>query len=109
MSAPPPDIRKLIQGNAPLGKDSKDDVIADLQSKIEDATQKRNEERFIWILVIVVIIDIGFLTQANNWSAPLVIGVLELVGLVVVAEKCKVNPIIQLIDRISPILPIRRQ
>jgi hypothetical protein len=98
----PPDLQAFVDKNNGPSGDSKDELIADLQQELLAVTQKRHEERFLWILTLVIFADFFFLLQSNNWSAPVVIGTLEIIGLVVTAEKCGVNPIIQLLDRISP-------
>jgi hypothetical protein len=100
----PPDLRHFVRPDERTDNDPVDTVIADLQSRLEEANQKRNEERFLWIVVLVVIFDTAFLSQSNTWSVSIVVGVVELIGLVVVAEKCKVNPIMALIDRLAPMI-----
>ena len=82
-------------------KDSKDDQIAQLESQVFEITNNRYEERFIWVLVIVILVDWQMMGSMTNWAGPVVIGILELIGLVVLADRCKVDAILPLIDRIG--------
>ena len=82
-------------------RDAKDDQIAQLETQIQDATDQRYEERFLWILIVVILLDWQMLKSMDNWAAPVVIGILELIGLFVLAERCQVDAILPLIDRIG--------
>lgn len=77
-----------------------DDQVAALQKRAEDLEDKIAEERFMWVLVVVVLFDALVLVGAENWTAPLVIGVLQLFGLILFAQKCRVNPIMPLLDKL---------
>lgn len=107
----PSNLEKLLHPHGVISRAAEDgirsrnDQVAALQKRVEDLDNKLYEERFLWILVLIVVLDCFFLLQANNWSAPLVIGVLQLIGLVVLASKCRVDPIMPLIDKLSGFLP----
>lgn len=79
----------------------KDETIASLEGSLESLENRFYEERFIWILVSVVLVDFYVFSNMQNWSAPLVIGILELVGIVILADRCKVDTVLPLIDRIT--------
>lgn len=81
--------------------DSKDKTISALENAVEELKDKHFEERFIWILVCMVIADAFLFSHIANWTAPLVIGVIELVAIVILADRCKVNTVMPLIDRIT--------
>lgn len=100
----PPESPAVLFGDTTSGDDPvdpRDDQIAELQKSKQDLENKLYEERFLWILVIVVIINMFVLTRSDNWAAPLVLGIFQLVGLVVVASKCRVDPIMPLLDRLA--------
>ncbi|MQA65532.1 MAG: hypothetical protein GEU76_06490 [Alphaproteobacteria bacterium] len=84
--------------------DAKDQTIANLEGEIAAITNKLYEERFIWILVAIVLIDIYVFSEMNNWAAPLVIGFLEVIGIVVMADRCGVDTVAPLIDRLTGFL-----
>ncbi len=82
-------------------EESSNDQVAALQDRVTEIENKLHEERFIWIIVVVIMFDAMLLLQANNWSAPIVIGLLQLIALVILAQKCRVDPVMPLIDRVT--------
>jgi len=58
------------------------------------------EERFLWVAVIILIIDILSFGSMETWAAPVTITVIELVILVIVAKKCEVAEVSQYLDKI---------
>ena len=56
------------------------------QNEITDIKDSRREERIGWIVVTVILFDCMFLLSAENWSGPIVIGVLQ-IGMLAVAAK----------------------
>lgn len=82
------------QGQAGAGQ------IAELQRQIQSIQEKASEERFLWVLTFVIVVDFAWFTSMANWAAPVVIGVLELIGLLVWADRCGVNAVAPLVDRL---------
>jgi len=80
------------------------DQVAALQDRLVALDNKLYEERFLWVLTLVVMFDVLFLMSAQNWAAPIVVGVLQLIGLAVFADKCRVNPIMPLLDKLTGML-----
>lgn len=80
---------------------SRDELIAVLESKASALEDKLNEERFLWVVICVVLADAFIFTHITNWAGALVIGLLELVGIVVFADRCGVNTVRPLIDRLT--------
>lgn len=81
--------------------DPKDGQIAELQRQAQFSKKQAAEERFLWVLAMVAILDFALLGSMQNWSAPLVVGVIELIGLVVWADRCEVKAVAPLVDRIT--------
>jgi len=90
------------------GDEATGEQVAALQERIEALDNKLHEERFVWVLTIVVLFDVLFLLDAENWTAPVVIGILELIGLIVLAQKCRVDPIMPLLDKFTGMLNGKR-
>ena len=80
--------------------DPKDDQIAALQKQVQAIGEKAAEERFLWVLTIIVAGDVAFLGSMSNWSAPIVIGLVELIGIVIWADRCQVNAVAVLLDKL---------
>ncbi|MGV8831705.1 MAG: hypothetical protein ACOH2N_07010 [Devosia sp.] len=97
--APAPQINLGSPLDSAPGVEASGDQVAALQARNEALENKLLEERFVWVLVITILFDVLFLLDAQNWTAPIVIGILQLVGLFVLAQKCRVDPIMPLLDK----------
>lgn len=96
---PPENLGSLLEVD---GKpDAKDETIASLNTEIQGLLDKLLEERFLWALACIVFIDMYVFSQMENWSGPVVVGVFQLVGVVIFADRCKVNAVAPLIDRLT--------
>ena len=80
-------------------------TIAALEAKAQELQERLTEERFLWILACVVLFDVLAFIQMDNWAGAIVIGVIQLIGLVVLGDKLKVNVVMPLIDRLAGYLP----
>lgn len=101
-------LDKQHEGKSGLGKllqqgdsdSASSDSLAKLEEKANDLENRLHEERFMWIFACVVLVDFYVFSNMENWSGPLVIGVLELIGLVVVAKRCNVDVVLPILDRL---------
>lgn len=58
------------------------------------------EERFIWMAALLILFDCYAFERMNNWGAPLAIFRLEVIVVVVIAQRCGVQDITLLLDRV---------
>jgi hypothetical protein len=72
---------------------------SELGDDIEAAQDSRAEERFIWIVLCLILFDCLVLGNMDNWAAPLVIGVIELVFIIALAKRLQVEEIAKLLSR----------
>lgn len=91
--------------SAKIDPDAK--VMDEMHEEIKLLKKKRGEDAFLILLVFVIIIDIVFLLDATNWSAPLGVMILQIVGLMVVAERLEVFTAKEIFTRIIGILGSR--
>lgn len=84
---------------------ARDDAIAALQKEIEDLKNKHDEDKFLWFLAALAIFDVVALLRAENWTGPLVIGILELIAVIVMANRCRVDVVAPLIDKLIGTVP----
>ncbi|HEY2892522.1 MAG TPA: hypothetical protein VGJ31_17930 [Dongiaceae bacterium] len=77
-----------------------DEQVAALESKAEAARDRLLEERFIWIIISIILFNSLVFIHMDNWAGPLVIGLFQLIAIVIFAERCGVNEVAPLIDRI---------
>lgn len=79
----------------------KDNTLAVLEQKVGHLEDRLLEERFLWMLVCIFLIDAYIFTHMTNWAGALVIGILQLIAIVVLADRCQVNIVMPLIDKLT--------
>lgn len=80
--------------------DPQDEAFSNLQQKHARLIEQTLEERFCWIVVIIVLVDLDLFERMQTWAGPIVVLVLEAALLVVIARRLGVQEIIRVIDRI---------
>lgn len=81
-------------------KGSDGNSIAQLERTIAELEDKLEEQRFFWIAIIFIIFDSLTFPTMQTWSAPLGILLIQLVILVVLAKRCGIEEVGQLLDKI---------
>lgn len=102
--SPPDDFDEIVDGGPP--SDKRDEKIAELEGKLEATRDERNEERFIWILVLMIVFNAGVFPHMQNFGGPTGILVIELILLVVLGRRLGVDDIKMITDKILDKLPI---
>jgi hypothetical protein len=72
---------------------------SELGDDIEKSLDNRGEERFVWIVVCIILFDCLVFMNMENWTGPLVIGIIELVLIIALAKKLRVEEIAKLLTR----------
>lgn len=83
------------------GVDPRDEQIAVLENQVQELKDRNYEERFLWTIAIMVIIDAYIFSHIENWAGAVVIGILELIAVIVLADRYKVNTVAPLIDKLT--------
>lgn len=87
------------------GEESKEAAASGINAKrYEEERSKRLTERFLYVLLLVILFDAYIFTQFTSWAAPIVIFVLQLIGLIVVADQCEVATVELLMNRVEGVL-----
>lgn len=81
-------------------KTPKDAALAALESELQAEKDARREERFIWIVISVTLIDVIWLRNSPNPTFPVIVLILELIALLVIARRMGVSDFVHLMDRI---------
>ena len=76
-----------------------DEEAAALEEAIESEYDSRREERFYWILALVVVFDVGSF-QHLPWMPSVLIFLLEVIGLIGMAKWLGVDTVVVLLERI---------
>ncbi len=74
--------------------------ISALEKENVDLKDKLLEERFCFILVAVILIDMIVFDNMQTWAAPLCLITLQIFGLIVFGKRCKVDIIKEIIDKV---------
>jgi hypothetical protein len=94
---PNPGIENLLQSSPT----PQDEQIGALEKQIQDLKNDHSREKFLWFLSALAIFDTVALLRAENWAAPIVIGIIQLVAVIVMADRCKVDTVAPLIDKLT--------
>ncbi|WBQ11707.1 hypothetical protein L2D00_07545 [Hyphomonadaceae bacterium BL14] len=85
----------------PLASDDKQsEALARLEARFEDLCDRHKEERFLWIAVTVILMNILLLGDVQPSMLPIAIVLLELPLLFLLAKKLGIESVAQLFDRI---------
>lgn len=71
----------------------KDQKIADLERRIVKLEDRRREERFAWVFVIILLVDVHVFPQMETWGAPVALLTLQVIFLIFLGKKCGVEDI----------------
>ena len=71
----------------------------ELENKLEAEIDRRLEERFVWVVLTMILADTLMFAHVDNWAGPVVIGVLELILLVVLARKWGIEEVSQVLAK----------
>lgn len=77
------------------------EALAQVQEELTRSKEQRVEERFVWTIVVLVLLDVLILQNTKNPTLPLVVLVLELVGLTVVARRMGIASAAVVLDRLT--------
>ena len=74
---------------------------ASLEARYAELQSKVGEERFLWSVVVVLLVDLLMFERFGTWAAPVCITIVEVIFFVVLARKCRVPDITMLLDRVT--------
>ncbi|MCS3742002.1 hypothetical protein [Rhizobium sp. BK661] len=86
--------------------DAKDDnalseVVDQLQRELVEERDARREERFKWVCALIFVFDVFTFKEMSTWSAPLMIGILQLLFVVAVGRNWGMDHIWTLTERLA--------
>ena len=71
-----------------------------LESEVERGRDAREEERFIWAVIVTILFDVIVFDRFETWTAPVIIGALEMVVLLVLARRWGIQEVDTLVARV---------
>lgn len=86
-------------GGGGLGDGQSGSAAASLETQLDQEKDARREERFVWIVVCVILIDVIWLRSAHNVTMAVAVVVLELVILFIIAKRLGIEEIPEFLSR----------
>lgn len=78
----------------------RDEQISELQEKLAHERDARREDRFVFIIVAVLLLDVVFFTVMPSFGGPLALLILQLLILVPLAKRMGMEEIAQVVSRV---------
>lgn len=75
--------------------------ISELQNQLDNERDLRKEDRFIFILVTLMLLNVVFFSVMDSLGGPIALLVLQVLFLIPVARRLGVQEAAQLLDRIA--------
>ncbi|MDL4864690.1 hypothetical protein NPJ88_020380 [Halomonas elongata] len=94
-------------GGDPHPSDHASQAVEDLSERLQAEQDARKEERFMFVLAGLVFLNIHTFASSSTWTTPIVIGLLQLIGLAIYARRCGVEEVEKLIDKFLSAVPGR--
>lgn len=82
------------------GSNNAAEAAARLGDELEAVKDARKEERFLWILIVTILLDVIWFADSSNPTLPVVVLILQLVVLVIIARRMGIDDVVGLIDRL---------
>jgi len=94
------DTSQLAQLEQQDAERAGDEIQNELSQRVEALEDARNEERFIFIMLIIILLDVVFFTVIPTWTGPLGLICIEIVVLFILAKKMGMEDTCALIDKL---------
>lgn len=92
-----PGLVKLYGEGEP---DPLSEKIESLEKQLEAERDCRREDRFLALIIIVIVLDIWMLDKVQNIAVPLIVFVLELMFFLAVAKRMGIQQIAGILDSV---------
>lgn len=91
---------KLLGSLEKVQEDQKDKQIQDLQNELAKEKDARDEERFFYIICLVILFNIAIFSGISNWAVPIVVGIFELIFIFFLAKRLGMEEVATLFSRL---------
>ena len=79
---------------------AQDKQIQELEDALEKTKDRIKEERFIWIIIFIILFDVVFFSKMESFFGALVIFILELLILIPLARRMGMEELAGILDRV---------
>ena len=75
------------------GPSKKDELIDALQASLNEERDARKEERFVWLVIVVLMFDAFTFPSMATWTGPFVIGLIQILLAIVLGRRWQMDEI----------------
>lgn len=94
-------VDRLFPETARADDTALSEVVDQLQRELVEERDARREERFKWVCSLIFVFDIFTFKDMETWSAPIMIGILQLLFVVAVGRNWGMDHIWTLTERLA--------
>ncbi len=87
-----PKSAHLLLDNS-TGPSKKDELIDALQTSLNEEKDARKEERFVWLVIVVLMFDAFTFPSMATWTGPIVIGLIQILLAIVLGRRWQMDEI----------------
>ena len=89
-----------FEGFLPEEPDSLIEQIETLQNQLNAERDLRREERFFFIVALVILLNVVFFSVLETWGGPIALLILEAMILIPIAKRLGIQEVRQIIDKL---------
>ena len=71
-----------------------------LQDQLDEERDLRKEERFFFIVALVILLNVVFFSVMDTWGGPIALVILEALILIPLAKRLGIQEVSQIIDKL---------
>lgn len=79
----------------------KDELIESLQSSLQHEVDGRREERWIWLVALMIMFDAFTFRHMETWSGPIMIGLIQLLVVIALGRRWQMDHIWTLTEKLA--------
>jgi hypothetical protein len=85
---------------AKSGATKQEEQISELQEQLAQERDARMEDRFVFIVAVVILLDVVFFTVMPSFGGPLALLILQLLVLIPLAKRMGMQEVAQILSRV---------
>lgn len=82
------------------GATKQEEQISELQEQLAQEKDARMEDRFVFIVAVVILLDVVFFTVMPSFGGPLALLILQLLVLIPLAKRMGMQEVAQILSRV---------
>jgi len=79
----------------------KDQKIEALESDLEKERDQRKEERFLFIVAVMIILNVFSFQNMDTWGGPISVVIIEIILILAISKRSGMEHIIPIVERLT--------